>query len=301
MTLTPLQIRSLRAKQQADAQKAVALASEKKQQVDTLGSIKKEVMDLHEPLASQEEHLKVIQDDVQEVGKAVSDLKEPIAQGQKASDFIEFFLRSIKGEKGDTATDEHLVSLIEPLIPEPIQGEPGKDGKDGESIVGPMGPMGPAGKDGQSIVGPPGKDGKDGKDVSELDIKAVIQLLIETIKKDKPLEVTDLRNGQQLMNDRLTGDRLGKRGSGYKLTDQRWHGGGTTQASGSANLYVNTFTTTGGVQVIALTHPPVTVLEADVNGGVIYATTDYTLAGVTFTLLNADTPAGLQGKIAYVY
>lgn len=34
---------------------------------------------------------------------------------------------SIKGDKGDTPTDEHLLSLIEPLIPEPIKGDDGQD------------------------------------------------------------------------------------------------------------------------------------------------------------------------------
>lgn len=35
-----------------------------------------------------------------------------------------------QGDKGDTPTKEELLNLIEPLIPEPIKGEPGEDGKD---------------------------------------------------------------------------------------------------------------------------------------------------------------------------
>ena len=39
------------------------------------------------------------------------------------------FAESIKGDKGETPTKEELVSLINPLIPEPIPGEKGTDGR----------------------------------------------------------------------------------------------------------------------------------------------------------------------------
>ena len=94
-----------------------------------------------------------------------------------------------KGDKGDNPTkdelinlikpeikpieDERLISLIAPLIPEPIKGADGLNGENGKD--------GRDGKDGED--GKDGKDGRDGKiDNKELDKKIKIILSKEKIK-----------------------------------------------------------------------------------------------------------------------
>lgn len=180
-----------------------------------------------------------------------------------------------KGEKGDRG--------------ESIVGAQGIPGKDGESIVGPMGPRGKDGRDGVDGIGVNGVDGKDA------DEEKIVETTIQKIKDEKLLSFSDLSDAKNV-NERIDG--LGKKGTGYKLKDQRWHGTGT---SGSASIYVDSFTTTGGLQTVTLTHTPITVLTANINGTIIYVTTDYTLSGTSLNLLNVDLPAGLAGLFAYVY
>jgi hypothetical protein len=99
---------------------------------------------------------------------------------------------TIKGEKGDTPTDEHLVELITPLIPEPVVGPRGERGEKGDSIVGPTGATGLDGRDGESIVGPAGKDGSSDtpEQVKEKLLEA--ELTIEDVK-DLRKELDDLK------------------------------------------------------------------------------------------------------------
>lgn len=66
------------------------------------------------------------------------------------------FFSMLKGEKGDSRTDEEVQELIKPLIPEPIKGQKGDKGDKGND--------GKDGKDG--LDGLDGKDGLNGKDGS---------------------------------------------------------------------------------------------------------------------------------------
>lgn len=77
----------------------------------------------------------------------------------------------LKGEKGDEPSDERLVALIEPLIPDPIPGKDGKDGIDGhtptkEELLAIIEPLIPEVED--------GKPGKDGTSVTAQDVLDLI-------------------------------------------------------------------------------------------------------------------------------
>lgn len=121
------------------------------------------------------------------------------------------------GEKGDPGPEgpEGPEGKEGPPGYAPVKGQDYFDGQDGkEGPPGPAGPEGPPGPPGQPAKD--GKDGRDGKDGKNPTPEEVVAL----IKKQK-LDISDLNNYQQL---------LPKKGSGYKLTDQRWHGGGSNDA-----------------------------------------------------------------------
>lgn len=134
----------------------------------------------------------------------------------KSSERMAGFLDSIKGEKGDKGDNGKDAK----------DGKDGRDGKDGKN--GLNGRDGKDGKDGIGLQGPPGaattgpagKDGIDGKDGKNTTPQEVIAYL-KTAKEEDKLDITHLRNYQQF---------LPKRGSKYKLEDQRWHGGGSNDA-----------------------------------------------------------------------
>jgi len=138
------------------------------------------------------------------------------------ADFIQNFLQTIKGEKGDNPTAEELIALIKPLIPDPIPGKDGKDGKNGQDgkdgavgKTGPMGNMGPQGKQGPS--GPPGKDGKKGEDGKPV----TVQEVIDEIKKTRAIDISHIKNGEQLASAAAKMNKI-------DTSDLRWHGGGTS-------------------------------------------------------------------------
>lgn len=72
-----------------------------------------------------------IDDEIESVRKDTTQLAEDIKHVQ-----------TIKGDKGDSPTEDELLGLIKPLIPKPIAG---KDGKDGRTplYVGKEPPMNP--------------------------------------------------------------------------------------------------------------------------------------------------------------
>lgn len=80
------------------------------------------------------------------------------------------FVKGDKGDKGDTPSDEHIVDLIKPLIPEPLDGKDGTNGKDGKD-----GKNGTNGKDG--VNGKDGSDGLDGLDGSPDTPKEIVSKL----------------------------------------------------------------------------------------------------------------------------
>lgn len=66
----------------------------------------------------------------------------------------------VDGKDGHTPTDEELIALILPLIPEPLKGEKGEDGRDAQPItddelialITPLIPKAINGKDGTSLI-----------------------------------------------------------------------------------------------------------------------------------------------------
>lgn len=94
----------------------------------------------------------------------------------------------IDGEDAELPTEDELLDLIRPLIPEPIKGDKGDQG---ESIVGPKGEKGDQGLSIKGEKGDKGDPGKDGKDAKQVDIKPFIADVVE--KFDKKLKALDAR------------------------------------------------------------------------------------------------------------
>jgi len=180
-------------------------------------------------------------------------------------------LVSIKGEKGDSPTDEHLTELLKPLIPEPIVGPQGKKGDKGDSIIGPQGP---AGKDGESIVGPAGKDGKDGSPDKPEEVKK--KLL------DIGLTIEDIEDLKKTLDDMKKG-----------IERRPIFGGGGFSKMALDSHILDPYTPTGAVNgvntdfVLSHTPSPSTSLIVWKDGQKQKLTTDYTLSGVTITFLSA--------------
>jgi hypothetical protein len=147
--------------------------------------------------------------------KEISSKLENIEQALKERTDIDEVLshvESLKGEKGDTPTDEELLALIRPLIPEPIKGDDGhtptddellalikplivkpKDGKtptkaELRELIKPLIPAPKNGKDGM-----PGRDGVDGKDSSPDTPNQIVKKL-ESLEGDMRLDASAIRN-----------------------------------------------------------------------------------------------------------
>jgi len=191
---------------------------------DKLDSISEDIQ------ASKQEIINELEETETELSNKIDSISNKIEEPDDALERVFSKLEMIKGEQGEVGpvgpepSDERLVEIIKPLIPEPIKGE---QGIPGESIVGPVGPRGERGEPGKDAEPvdyklilskiPKPKDGKDGKNTTPKD---VIEALKSAPDSEK-LDITHLRNYQQF---------LPKKGTGYKLTDQRWHGAGSNDA-----------------------------------------------------------------------
>ena len=123
--------------------------------------------------------------------------------------------RGIQGPKGDKGD----------MGPQgPAHGKDGKDGKDGLP-----GPQGPAGKPGRDAIAIKPEEVRDKlvslKGDARLPMEAIKGMptakdVVDQIKKDKSLNVEDLKNGQAILYPNK------------KVLDQRWHGGGSGGATG---------------------------------------------------------------------
>lgn len=110
-------------------------------------------------------------------GKKIPDIQK-VEIVNTSNDLAATFFSLLKGEKGDEPSDEHLINLITPLIPDPIKGDTGKD----STVPGPKGEdstvPGPEGK-ASMIPGPKGDKGDSGdiKDLSSQEIRDSLELL----------------------------------------------------------------------------------------------------------------------------
>lgn len=217
-------------------------------------------------------------------------------------------LVTIKGEKGDKPTNEELISLIEPLIPEPKNGIDGKtpteeelkrlikllipkpivgpQGPPGESIIGPMGPVGPAGVDGKSA---------DSVEISAVVNEAVKQL--KALKGEKRLHIKHLDGLDKFLADAR--DKI-KAEVTYQSVGRVIGGGSYTAGTGivisSDKVISSTITGGGGTgftketpagtvdgsnAVFTVTHAPNYVVS---DGITYFDGAGYILAGLTITL-----------------
>lgn len=134
---------------------------------------------------------------------------------------IKLKITGIKGEKGDTPSKDELVSIITPLIPEPIKGDTGEKG---ESIKGDKGDKGDDGYtpikgvdyfDGEKGErGEKGEKGDAGKDVDENVIKEIqskVNRALDISSRDydfkelKDVSITNPTNGQVPKYNSTTG------------------------------------------------------------------------------------------------
>lgn len=169
-------------------------------------------------------------------------------------------------------TSKHLTS-IEHLKGD--QGEPGMNGEDGispniEEIVQAVLPRLPSPKDGE-----PGTSGKDA------DEDKILDKLIKRLQKEKPLDISHIRNAQTFMKD----------GIKYKI-EELMKGGGTTTGGSGLNyiaLVSGSIDNTNTTFTFAKT-PTIIV----VNGSSYINGAGVTITGTTGVIAS---PAGVGGSV----
>ncbi len=164
-------------------------------------------------------------------------------------------IEMIKGEKGDSPTDEELLALIEPLIPSE---------NDLKAIIEPLIP--------EPIIPTNGEDyvltDADKREIAKLVKVPVIEKITEIKEVAKDIEPSELANKlntltgviesktikdfptiQELVNEIKKGKLLELRdirGARLDMNDQRWHGGGISNITGLIQAGTNvTITGTG--------------------------------------------------------
>lgn len=257
---------------------------------------------VHSELMEQGDYLEGINESVGGVKKAIEDMKEPLAKSSSASDFLESFLKSIKGDKGDQGdkpqkgvdylteediqelkndvlesatpikgkdyfTEEEILQVVSYILERatPEKGVDYFDGKDGKD-----------GKDGESIKGEPGRDGKDGKDGRDATVQATAKAAIEMIKDGKMLNISHLKDGVTVMG------AVAK----FSSKDQRWHGGGISQITAGTGISITQ--TSAGIFQIS-TNPAVpSFSDNEVPSGTVDG------ANQTFTLAHTPTSGSVK-------
>lgn len=243
----------------------------------------------------------------EELGKLNNTIKEDHANSAEATHFIGQLFKNIQGEKGDVGEKGETGE-------QGLQGEPGPQGDSITGEQGPQGepgPRGPRGMQGdEGLIGPPGprglrgekgEKGDPGKDVTEVDPEKLVKAL-KSVPEAKKLDISDLRNYQSLLQ---------KKGSGYKLEDQRYHGPGVTKIIAGSNITISSASpATSGLGNVTISASGGATLNPQVPVGVIDgsnvtftvtgtiqllflngafqtpAGTDYTLSGTTITYVN---------------
>ena len=146
-------------------------------------------------------------------------------------------LLTIKGKPGDIGpepSDERLIELIKPLIPEPIVGPPGKD----SVVPGPQGDPGKPGKD-SKVPGPQGDPGKDsivpgpqglpGKDASTPKISVMVKAVIKELIDNKALDISNIRNTESIISaaGKVNSGSFMFNGTKYAISELMHGGGGS--------------------------------------------------------------------------
>lgn len=173
------------------------------------------------------------------------------------------FIKGVKGETGDTRTDEEVRALIAPLIPEPIKGEDGftpikgvdyKDGIDGhtptkDELLELIKPLIPKLPDSKTI--PKTEIVREELTVTEQLVKDIIKMMHKLPESDK-LEVSKgIRNAQSFIY----------KGTKYGV-EELMHGGGSSSSSSSGYQVPTSGVVNGSNQVFVwATAPSVIVVD----------------------------------------
>lgn len=218
-------------------------------------------------------------------------------------------LTIVKGEKGEVGpepSDERLVELIKPLIPDPIpgkdgytprkgidyfEGKHGKDGKDGrDGKDGAMGPRGIPGKDGE--------DGKDG-DSANFDDDELYKKFVDRIIKEQPIDISQIRNAQSFMF----------KNTRYKFEELMHGGGGSGSSTPNISTEVVTAVASGEnvtIDLTQLSQPYVGVLFVTRNGQILLPNgsadipgSSWSQSGDIITVYNATDGDSYQVQYSY--
>ena len=193
-----------------------------------------------------------------------------------------------KGDKGERGFKGEDAQMIGPKGDKGTAGKDGKDGKDGESIVGPKGDK--------------GDPGENGKDINPEDV-------INAIKKSKSLDISHLRNSEQILSaigklKSIESDGFRFNGTKYKISELM-HGAGsgttitltTNGSSGAATLVGNTL----NIPVYSGTTYTGTTDRISVTGSVIDIAATY-IGQTSITTLGTITTGTWNGTvIGYAY
>jgi hypothetical protein len=189
----------------------------------------------------------------------------------------------------DYFTDDEIQQLLEQVTPQKgvhyFDGKEGKRGKDGKNGLDAV-------LDIETLIPQLSKEVL--KTIPTPKLEMLVEMAVEKIKKEKLIDVSDIRNAQSF----LFRSKDGKK-TKIKM-EELMHGAGSASTTPSSTK--QKFTTTGGTQTIVLSNMPTLVLSVVVNGQVWSDDAgDYTQVGANITLNNVDTPAGAFGSIVYTY
>lgn len=199
-------------------------------------------------------------------------------------------LKGKDGQDGKTPTEEELVALVEPLIPEPVPGEngidgtPGADGRDGKD--GKDGKDGTDGRDGKD-----GKDGVDGKDATPQDVIEEIKNLKGKEEEDfskkvgAKIDISHIRNANSFI---FNGKRI--------KFGELLHGGGSSGGAGNpagnnTEIQYNDNGVFGASSLFTWDNSQTTLTLADENGTGIIKGGDAVTQDVDGTPFNFSTGA----------
>jgi len=215
--------------------------------------------------------------------------------GKSKFDFLQDFFREfLSGKDGDTPTDEKLIELITPLIPDPVPGSPGIDGKD----------FVPTEQDLQKIANkvrvPVAEKVIEKTEVikeqpivteklieKDIDEEKLFNEFVKFLKKKKPLSTQDI-NGMQ---------GFSKDGINYRF-EELMHGGGSSSGTVSLTYSVDLSGQVDSVnKVFTVPANDAFILLTGTDAPFVYRpVVDYTGTGTTTLTLDAGVNAPSLGS-----
>lgn len=218
----------------------------------------------------------------QHTNQLLEQMAPSVQRGGSAADFIDGFIRSIKGDPGkdgETPSPEQLVQLIKPLIPAfipaPIPGKDGRNGRDGRDSTTP-------GPQGDTVAGPAGTNGVDGKDGSPDTPEGVVEKVNKSTTK---IEFSQVKGLSEIAR---TVDQIGKNPQGQNV------GGANPIIIKNAGTRVSDYVTeinfSTNLTATYANNGLVTVTATGGSGGFTKLTTASTINGVNQTFVFSQAP-----------